>query len=72
MEATHMTLTQALQIQSQRKRRMAQSMLDHNVPDGYAALLNDLLAAAMIGRSRQMDGRYFRINEDGSLTLQDE
>lgn len=51
---------------------MAKSMIENNIPDGYVALINDLLAAANIGKSRQMDGRYFRINQDGSLTLNED
>jgi hypothetical protein len=43
-------------------------MIENKIPDGYAAILNDLLAAANIGKAQQMDGRYFQINEDGSLT----
>ena len=68
MEATHMTLTEALEVQKQRKIKMVHSMIENKIPDGYAALINDLLAAANIGKARQMDGRYFQINEDGSLT----
>lgn len=63
-----MTLSEALEAQKQRKIRMVQSMIENKIPDGYAAILNNLLAAANIGKARQMDGRYFRINEDGSLT----
>ena len=68
METTHMTLSEALEVQKQRKIKMAQSMIENNIPDGYAAIINDLLAAANIGKARQMNGRYFQINEDGSLT----
>lgn len=63
-----MTLSEALEVQRQRKIRMAKSMIEHNIPDGYASLITDFLAAANIGRARQMDGRYFQINADGSLT----
>ena len=63
-----MTFNEALEAQMERKFKMAQSMIENNIPDGYAALINDLLAAANIGKARQMDGRYFQINEDGSLT----
>ena len=63
-----MTFAEALETQRQRKIRMVQSMIENNLPNGYAALINDLLAAAMIGKARHMDGRYFQINEDGSLT----
>jgi hypothetical protein len=67
-KATRMTLSEALEAQKQRKIKMVQSMIENKIPDGYAALINDLLAAANIGKARQMDGRYFQINEDGSLT----
>lgn len=63
-----MTLSEALEVQKQRKIRLVKSMIENNIPDGYAAIVNDLLAAANIGRARQMDGRYFQINADGSLT----
>jgi hypothetical protein len=63
-----MTLREALEAQKQRKIKMVQSMIENKIPDGYAALINDLLATANIGKARQMDGRYFQINEDGSLT----
>lgn len=63
-----MTLSEALEIQKQRKIKMVQSMIENKIPDGYAAIVNDLLASANIGKARQMDGRYFQINADGSLT----
>lgn len=63
-----MTLTQALEIQRKRKINMLRSMIEHNLPDGYTALVNDLLSAAMMGKEKRMNGRDFQINEDGSLT----
>ena len=45
-----MTLSEALEVQKQRKIKMVQSMIENKIPDGYATIVNDLLAAANIGK----------------------